>query len=1135
MGERILDYDNPYFQDGLGLNQSKLFKYRVNTLLKKDIELICTRYNSDQSMYNISKDTCLKTLSDKNNPTEFLSLEHALVNGLFLAKRKLINYYNNFSLEINSLETMFKQTKHLLDCNFISINAYKFRNPILFIDFNSIENIKNILTLIDPKKFVNINDYAQFILTNNLNSNLNPKFITNISKMTIKEKKDFYNFFIISIYSLFGLNINNLFNENIPDKYKNKTITIKRQLYDYIKNDMHEFFLKSNINKTSLENYDLQFQKWLIQNDIYHKEINIHMIEKYKTLYSKFTIRKKLIENKFFDLKKKYNEDETKDMNKKSIIDKNNKINIDNLQKIKLIKEEIENDNVNKIILIYKDVFPKAIGIDLTKKYILKSSKGYIIYLLTGGCIICQKTDVENVYNFFYYLNHDSIKQNKYNNRSTGNFDEDHDNTCAFCRISKTRSWITEKDKFDNLLMNKGEPENFMYYDTKYNKQNVPIAMIFPNRTTQNKVLIPDTEKISNNECRYLAITYDHVGTGFEHPNCNKISNGGVYTKNAFDHIKSSSTIEGKKPPCGVYVYKNSLDDETIYYFKSIYDCSKIFAFKKYGKPFIDGELEYDNNTYGQYYKYKKPTEQSQDLDNGRIYFILHATTNSVLHLHMHTWIDSKSTNFYDTIEKAGRLKNNNKIATDLVSNIYNKSLTFDKPDNDIDKQKEKNNLLYLGKITDNLIDLVPETDMSLDHVSFEFTMKFLLGITVDNNNDFVKEILNHHWIFEQPDYNKEEPVIIPDKSDFTNSMITEYKFNYNESQKMCSDVSRTIIPELDEFILNKKIFVDSHYKIIDEINTPYLYINKSHNYPIINRNYSDMLETQIIFLLQFILDKNCLDIGGFFDITNPNLHTDHINLNYPKLVLFNNVVHKTDYIPNDEFNTCCNSKNIYQFQLFTAYIITAITFKMKSLIVHKDLVLNFNIIDMFLNNSDPDINIKSELNKIENKYKTTQKHKLTNNSINHLTKSQKPLVNYSSSNNSSGGSRHIKTNKKDLSISRVHYGAYGKKRQTYSIKTKIHTKTKLNTKSKLNIHLSENYDLKNITSTIQLLDQFPTIMNGKQLDNNLCINLTNKMLINFNDAITKSKMSEYNIILIDFNKDLANKIVKYIVNKLPL
>ena len=101
MSEKILDYNNPYFHDGLGLNQSKLFKYRIKTL-KQELDLICMRYNSNQSMYTVSNNSCSKTLSDNNNPTEFLSLEHALIKSLLLSKKKLINYYPNFSLEINS-------------------------------------------------------------------------------------------------------------------------------------------------------------------------------------------------------------------------------------------------------------------------------------------------------------------------------------------------------------------------------------------------------------------------------------------------------------------------------------------------------------------------------------------------------------------------------------------------------------------------------------------------------------------------------------------------------------------------------------------------------------------------------------------------------------------------------------------------------------------------------------------------------------------------------------------------------------------------------------------------------------------------------------------------------------------------
>ena len=1173
--ENVLLLNNSYFEDSLGLNNAKLFKKK--TIIMDNSEIIVMELDKTKLLYHSFPLECQyvddKYFNDilqkyKNEPPEFYSVAVAITKSFFMSSSRLLYTFPNLFLAAENLKFRLQKLNETLDLNYSSIQAYKVKNNCYFVDVNNTDIIEHLI------KFIDVFYYNENSIFTKLDSIVVPAQIEkHYPKKDILISR-FAKYMFKYIYNK-EEDISNI--NEFPD-----IVTIKRILSNAPKNIY-------NINNSRDVETEL---------DVDYKQLIKKLVESYMT--------KNLDAKKqYFESKKKYIKDESESMQNPNIFKqmlknsdiRNRKIN----SIIKLINDKIHT------IIYYNNLTPVQVG--ERKVYILYSDVGYIINLKRGGQVICHKQP-DGSYNVYFELRLENINELK--NTSTGDVNEPHNDGCNMCRLAKTRCWIDEK-KGNKLAMNLGDATNFTYYDSIDGRTIQPIGFIFQNVIGKNNVFSLKDNKISDSEERLLSIPYAHIATQYQNPNCTKenyLKNFEEIPKRFRDHL-----FKDKNPACGAYVYKGCLDDNILYYFKASYDTAKAYAYKKYGKQFDDYELDYGKdsngkNINGRYYKYKKPSETSVS-DKGQLTAMFHIAFNSVPHVHLHIYLDSKARNFYDACESGRFFDLRGDSAHFFTENVYTSAkdsycsykddprdkTSATKTGELVEEYKPLNELEHLTKIKD--LDSIMSTECS-----FEYMIKLILNII--NNNDYDKnvdsdnileQIAGHHWIFEDPteEIINAQPDIIESSNQYAETIKNLYNEQYNEfidinkkylekklTETATMDNATATMDNATATMDNVTPTMDNATATMDnvtEVSTKY-YLPKDDtedlnlNLQIINRNYffDDVLAQLLKIYLE--LDEDIIkNISGFFDCTNPNFKKN--TLNDPKLYFFKQIDKEKLYITllekvdNAPCTSCSNFDNkLKKKQLFVYFVLHCSRYNLKKNIVTDDVIYNNDLIENFIS-SDKNVTHTNH----ENPDNTTMR--IINNIVEMNTPNSKPVntpenpisfivgakpsmpTTQSNPTTKTGGTRHKKRTS-TIRASTIRPSRLIRPPKARSIK---HSKTQKSTiakAGKAGINTRKLFFKKTLQQTTNnttntkntlptqpsvniierdtaklLLTEFPTVFNGKELNNEYALQLSTEIIKNFNKMMKICEIKDI-IETNDENIKICNDIIKYIMNKIP-
>ncbi len=806
-----------------------------------------------------------------------------------LMKRSYASYNEYKNMIQYNVDEYVKRNDHILKYNISSIIAYSTINPCKLIDINNIANIKKLL--IDFRRNFTRDNYDRFnglnrisqrqlnvigkwshaLFNNNISVDSSAKRILGtygVGKL-IKEN---------DLFSLMGVIIEWAFRYSIgygDYMHMDNNIMVARTTRGTSQKSIE-------IEKYFIENYDNPF------SGVYNKIKNIEDLRntRFKDILD-MNINEKIIKDKqeqAFEYFTQINDKARQYVGNKIknyIANENNKIH----EK----KNNFENafssqqENSQKIINDINN------GI----------RRGYVIELLHGSQIGFLEIDANKNYEVYpLFIFKEKKIENSFVSQNTKN--------CTFCELNKTRNWFDSKT-YDKLSHMYGLANNFMYYGYHPGSDQVePLSMAFSQIFGKNMQ--------SPNEEKLLAVPFNHVATMGDHPDCAIGSktfppNGSYFAKNGYN--------------CGVYLYQDNLDDETVFNFINTYNAAHAYAYAKTGKIHKDADLNYTINN-GKYYKFKNPV--NKDNNDPRIYLLFHTKANSIQHLHLHTYMDTRGSGLYDFFDSTRY--NIEGVPLDDTADPFNVDLQiggryaqeiFGSEDySKYTDQKEQTNKKYIKFTGNRLIDENTPSDQIkwvqsrgwLDVFgfnsqnydkkykydfsgSFEYVFKRLIGI---QDND---ERMTHHYIFPQPLYYLQENIYNQQKEiDYSSKYNNYLEKLYNDNKYPLANDNAYMTME------NKKNngIKDSKYSNYDRGIIKVKYNNKNDETCITRQSITDV-DTVMTLLLQFA----CIDspeIGGYYGHIGPVMNKWK-NITHTEICLFNLVDYPVKAIIDADYSSC--------------------------------------------------------------------------------------------------------------------------------------------------------------------------------------------------------------------------------------
>lgn len=953
------------------IEKDKIYNIDVTTLTKN--EVIYRGYNN-LKILNLLTPPGSEIDKFRNEPTWFASPEIALIytcrNNISNLKKSYIGYKSYIDFNDNDFQNILRQYKHILECNHSAICSYTLHNDVDLVDINNTDNLKQILDLFDNNfteenyNKLNVLERISLRKKTRLFYYLNLK-INNDKTLTeeIKTEKNTINLDIddntlefIDLKTKFpslNVNINDIINLVESDILKSKLFDLYFLknfdiLQDIIKNTFRKVFAfgnywdvdkrrekitrreTNNDKKVCLSKFVDKISTTQINSDIQiHRndtKDNIWQLEKFREYLDSIMpkITKKIKDdgdllNTIYEeisyLIEEYKKKEIEDIEKKT-------------ESFKRRNLECQLDNLVEIGRI--------------EKLVASGNKNYKIIKIKGGKIGIDSSD-ENISKIYYNLE----KLSEDGKDFYSNNEE-----CKFCKLAKTTNWLKEVTAENHPSHLLGLVKNFTYYEyDTIKKKPIPFAIIFEN--------IYGKSVDSVTEARYLTIPYAHLPTMGDHKDCenNKVSKrfpplGGYHpTRN--------------HPNCGANLY-SKIDEEqdnpaTLRYFLSLLECAKTFGFKEYNRPHELAECDYEHYN-GNFYKYLAPTKKNLDsLNNGKLYLAFHTRANSEPHIHMHTFIDSRSSNLYDTLETSRNInKNINSIGKNVADEIFGSSIYGLYKYN----EEDKNNITKTGKrkLPKSLEDYIKPDPwvtrtvengeyIKSDKVnrnykymfagSFEIMIKRILGL----DNDPVES--KKKWLIHTCDYSDLQPEIYDQ-----NTLYVEHIRKYNSESKRIFDINSNINNILNDYnnqykyfdnIFSEKDYNTDDYKYTLTSNiSAYNRVNHiyENNEDLINNiinnidpntkiytNKYGMMDDESCMTRQSVTEDDaimilCMEfafinnpkIGGYFGSSAP-LMNKFKNITHPELCLFNLVDYPIKININSDFASCFNTGDSMLFR----------------------------------------------------------------------------------------------------------------------------------------------------------------------------------------------------------------------------
>ena len=843
------------------------------------------------------------------------------------------SYYNEFkNMIMYNVDDYIKRNEHLMKNNLSSLVAYSINNPCKLIDINNIHNIKKLIT--EFRKNFTRDNYKKLYDLNRITSrqlNIIGSWSRAIMENRINygnyknEINEKYNIDQIiktkDLFNLMGIIIEWSFRYAIGYgmyMYMYKEKMVTRKIFTDINT--------ISIDKYVIDDYDNPYINYYnninnINNlrSIDHNYLNINDTDKQKIIN-----KQKEANDKFTEVNNKAREYVKNEIDK-FIQNENNNIE---RKKTELVKEFLKQQKTSE---------------DMINDILNGKETGYVIDLLNGSKIgfLYLKDNNYRVY-FNYKFNNKKIHMSE---------------TCPFCNLNKTRNWFDSKYK-DSLSHMYGLSANHVYYSYHPGSNQVePLGMAFTQTLGKD---IP-----SVHEEKLLSIPFNHVPTKGDHPDC-KIGSktfppNGVY-----------------QLACGALLYQNNLDDEVVFNFMNTYYTAHSYAYAKTKKIFKDADINYDVHN-GKYYKFKDPIANANE--DPRIYLIFHTKTNSIQHLHLHTYIDEKGSGLHDLFESTrinieGVDDINNDLLQDGGDNV--KEIFGSSEYGKYEYQKSQQKKKYI-KFTGNRIinektpyekikwvnprgwiDIFGFRSSNYDEkykcvsaVSFEYMFKRLLGIGDED------ERMKQHYIFPDPLYHLQEGIFDQTANITYPKKYAEFLediYNDNKMPLLTTNVN-------GNDIFNEEIYSTMHNKQNMGIkNTKYKDYKKS----VINTTYANVIDetgitrqsvTDIDTVMTLLLQFACInspEIGGYYGHIGPVLNSWK-NITHTEICLFNLVDYPVKAVVNADYSTCnITDPNIIAKDKNISYVVLSLyilyfTQHQQTLIRKNNRFVNRNIFKDFL------------------------------------------------------------------------------------------------------------------------------------------------------------------------------------------
>lgn len=1174
--QTFLNLNKSYYQDLLGVNDANLFFKEFNidsnnfnlSVIKLDSNKLLWRGFANKSCSELMIPTrYIDTL--KYKPVWFAGVDSAIIytalncTGLISTYK----YINSIKYESKSLNELLKENEHILLSNISSIIGFTIDKPCYLLDINNTDNLDKLIEMFNIN-WKNGITYTYLINKKLINTDTN----TIITELLNKKYKQYKN--ALQDLNVMREFIEYVFRDKLTYFYNKKStqpnffnslvdkpehMIIKRNVYEseseilnlnneiktfedlVVENEKHNTLSPEHIQKISLiQTLQLEDKNKLdsVNINFFNENVStantelktmetkkndfdsINNLKKNTTLEKYNEIMKNIsiiiFKNKdIYDIEndnyEKYKELHTKKA--RSVNFKKSNITLFNKKK-SIISKKINNSTRTNTKMRKNNIKYKKNIYDIEKDiYMFYSNKGYIINTKYGGKVVFYKND-NNEYELYYdLLNLENINP-LYENTTNGTIDETKKNIgCTFCRLCKTKSWIYEEKK-NMKTHNLSESDNLMYYDNLVGKDKnvIPTSFIFENTVNVSKSINLMSNEFSNTEERALSIPYIHLLTKDKHPKCE--INSGIFNRRIFKkHME-------KDKGCGALLYADCLEDDVIYYFLNTYFASVIYAEQKYGKEFEVADIDYDTAS-GRFYKFNESLSNIPSHDKGKLYLVFHCLKNSVEHIHLHTWIDSKNNNLHDFRETTRFKDSRNKNGIEVFSNIYNKIIDKDSYYPNI---LDENSQLYHGdrkpfnELKKNEYDKKIKNQYS--GCSFQFLLKRILGIPEykngknsknhkRNNNDknkkyymFMNKIIKHKWILPKP-IKHLQPEIVKRTGEYSKQYLQKQNEILTTTNKTCNFAIEKII---DKNSLNK---VKHTQKKDETITTIYMKSDNKDNtltskVKTIQRN-SDTKGDTIMLLLMIIATFKNPEIGGYYGCSSPILTGKFSNtITHPELCLYNSINYNFEIVKNASYTTCCNSigdneyKQQIKYMIFTIYMTYNIQYQTNKKYEKFNIVLNDLISDFFYSDIDENENSKKGLDNSDN----DNNDEYYDNSDNHRY----------NINNSNGYNANT-NNHNDNNL--LYHGGFTQTNYKYNLTLHNTTnlKTKYNTKPTQSIvqnNTEKIMDLLNqIYETTYLLKKNTKINNNIVFNKNI-INYLNEILKLYNQYMIESNLDKY-------------------------
>lgn len=286
------------------------------------------------------------------------------------------------------------------------------------------------------------------------------------------------------------------------------------------------------------------------------------------------------------------------------------------IENIKNNDENVKRENFNKI----KQSYNSYINVNITNKDIVMN--------LNGGSRVIFKYVSRRRYNvIFDYVDHLTepfFKKDKYFKNGA-----EHDVDCSFCKNSYHRTDLSDGGEDSLLQYDEGLLISSKVFQYNKQKDRMEDTGFIHKPIAKRNNIFTDTEN------RTLSYPCVHVGTketaycGKKSDDCGPEYPYGKYREMEPEHVSS-----------------------LLFYLLGCYYSAVVYGKQILGKTFKLGDLDFGDREnmeeYGRYYKYNNTSNVPT------MYLNLHCETNSVHHLHIHTWYDSAGDGFMKTVSTNG-------------------------------------------------------------------------------------------------------------------------------------------------------------------------------------------------------------------------------------------------------------------------------------------------------------------------------------------------------------------------------------------------------------------------------------------------------------------------------------------------